>query len=95
MNPHMARVAIDPPRAYPARRWRCQYCKQEGLWDELQAKECTYVYPPCKHCGGTPECTLTCPGMVAALARSDVHVAGGLPKETQAAIDEYKKAGTS
>ncbi len=75
MNPHNSRIALDPPREAPPRRWRCQYCDQEGLWDELEALECTYVYLPCAYCGQTPECARDCPGIMALLGSPDVYVA--------------------
>jgi hypothetical protein len=75
-NPHMMLVAIDPPRKHPARRWRCGFCHVSGLYDDVRAIECSYVYPPCEYCGGTPECTLDCPGIAKALAGEDVYIAG-------------------
>lgn len=76
LNPHMRLTAIDPPRESPPRRWRCHYCKATGLMDEVRKIACTYVYPPCEFCGQTPECSLDCPGMAAALGAPGVHVVG-------------------
>lgn len=75
-NPHNWLVALDPPRETPPRRWRCHYCRIEGLYDEVVAVACTHVYPPCNACGQTPICSLTCAGIAAALSDSGVHIAG-------------------
>lgn len=76
MNPHNRIVAIDPPRKSPPRRWRCHYCAAVGLYDELRAVPCTFVYPPCATCGETPECAPDCRGVLAALATPGVLVIG-------------------
>lgn len=78
-NPHMWLTALDPPRDFPPRRWRCQYCNETGLMDDLRAIACSYVYPPCKDCGQTPECSLTCAGIARALGDPSVHIATGDP----------------
>lgn len=75
-NPHMSMIAIDPPRKHPERRWKCTYCYEVGLLDELRAIACTYVYPPCEYCGQTPECAIDCKGVLDALGRPDVYVVG-------------------
>lgn len=83
MKPHMYLVAIDPPLPLGAsaeqtgrRRWKCQDCKVEGTYDELRGTGCAYVYPPCEHCGQTPECARDCPGIMAILGNPAVHVVG-------------------
>jgi len=73
-NPHNLLVALDPPRDAPPRRWRCRYCGVEGLWEEVDAAACTYVYPPCDHCGQTPTCAKDCAGIAMALASLDPNV---------------------
>jgi hypothetical protein len=73
MNPHNRRRGIDPP-GQENRRWLCVYCGQSGLWDELEALECTFVYPPCEYCGLTPECAPDCKGIMAILGSKNVHV---------------------
>lgn len=74
---HMSRVRIGKP---PTDRWRCTDCHFEGTWDETVAILCTADLPPCKHCGQTPECAIDCPGMMAALSGSNVHVVTDDPK---------------
>ena len=59
-NPHMMITALDPPREYPPRRWKCGYCGDSGLHDALMKRECPHVYPPCETCGETPECARDC-----------------------------------
>lgn len=76
-NPHNMLTAIDPPRSHPPRRWRCYYCGVEGLMNEVREIACTYVYPPCEHCGQTPECAPDCAGIAAALSTPGVVVIGG------------------
>ncbi len=76
MNPHNSLVALDPPRRHPARRWKCHYCGVEGLLETVRAIACTYVYPPCEHCGETPTCAADCPGIAAALSDGGVYLAG-------------------
>ena len=49
--------------------------------DEVQNVECTYVYPPCKHCGLSGECAVDCPGMMALLGDPKVRVVGMPPKD--------------
>ncbi len=66
MNPHNWLTALDPPYT-DDRRWRCNYCKLEGTFEEVQAVECTFVYPPCDSCGLTPTCAPDCKGAAAAL----------------------------
>ncbi len=61
--PHGALTALDPPRSFPPRRWRCRYCKTEGLMDAVMKISCPYPYPPCDGCGGRGECTRDCPLM--------------------------------
>jgi hypothetical protein len=78
-NPHMSIVALEPPSAAP-RRWRCDFCKLEGLYDALRAVECSYVYPPCESCGGTPECAPDCKAMLMILTSPEVRVIGTIPK---------------
>lgn len=68
-NPHNWLTALDPPGNYD-RRWRCNYCDEEGLFGELmgpEASECSFDYPPCEHCGQTPECAPDCMGAWSAL----------------------------
>ncbi len=74
MNPHNYLKAIDPPGT-DNRRWECQYCHQVAPFEELRKIECTYVYPPCKHCGQTPECAADCPGIMGILKSPAVHLA--------------------
>jgi len=76
LNPHCDMIAIDPPRDHPPRRWRCFYCKAEGLFEELQAIACTHVYPPCEFCGQTPICAPDCAGCLALLGAPGVYVVG-------------------
>lgn len=83
------------PGNYDYRLWSCNYCGETGRLEEVRGRPCKYVYPPCPHCGQTPECALDCPGIVAALAGGRVHVAGFLPPETQRAVDAYKKTRSS
>lgn len=78
MNPHNYLEALDPPRKHPPRRWKCYWCHAEGTYEELQAIECTYEYPPCEVCGQTPECAPDCAGMAAALSNPRIHIAGSL-----------------
>ena len=39
-----------------------------GRWEEVNAVECTHVYPLCEHCGRSPTCAPDCVGVHAALA---------------------------
>lgn len=66
--------AIDPPRESPPRRWHCKYCGDIGLYEELRARPCAFVYPPCEVCGQTPECAADCAGVLAALGAPGVVV---------------------
>jgi hypothetical protein len=75
LNPHNSLLAIDPPGTQN-RRWRCQYCGVEGFYENLRTVACTYVYPPCDHCGETPECAPDCKGIAAALSDGGVYLAG-------------------
>lgn len=77
MNPHnlMTRTAAPPIDA-----WRCDFCKKSGTFKGLRKTECTYVYPPCKYCGETPECARDCAGMLAALGSPGVEVIGATPE---------------
>lgn len=85
LNPHNILIALDPPGEASRRRWRCDCCKIEGLMDEVQAIECAFVYPPCKHCGLSGECAQDCPGMMALLgslaANPKVYIAGMPPRD--------------
>jgi len=76
LNPHNWLTALSPPHT-PNRRWRCEYCQLEGLYDELREVAC---YPPCEYCGQTPECAIDCHGIAEALGRPDVHLIVGPPK---------------
>lgn len=67
-SPHLHLVALDPPRAFPPRQWRCVNCGAEGLYDELRPGTCPYVPPPCGYCGETPLCAEDCIGIQAAFA---------------------------
>lgn len=43
--------------------WRCEYCGQEGRYDDVWPTQCAHVYTPCKHCGGSEnsnECRPDC-----------------------------------
>lgn len=71
-NPHMRMTALDPPRAYPPRRWLCLYCGMAGLFDQLRGTACTHLYPPCAACGQTPECAPDCRAVLEALAGARV-----------------------
>lgn len=87
-NPHNSLVALDPPRSHPPRRWRCSYCGIEGLYDEVEAVECTYEYPPCEYCGQTPTCAPDCEGIALALTGEltpeiKAYVAGMNSQKTQ------------
>lgn len=79
LNPHMWMTAVDPP-GRPDRRWKCQYCGDEGTLKELRSRACSYEYPPCEHCGQTPECAIDCPGIQKALSHPGVHVISGYSK---------------
>jgi hypothetical protein len=89
-NPHNSLIALDPPRSHPPRRWRCSYCGTEGLYDDVEAVECTYEYPPCEYCGQTPTCAPDCKGIALALSGKltpeiELHVAGlDIPGEKDA-----------
>ena len=72
-NPHMSLVALSPPGT-ENRIWKCTYCHEEGLMDEIRKTECSFVYPPCEHCGQTPECALDCSGIAMLLADPRVHL---------------------
>jgi hypothetical protein len=63
--------ALDPPGA-PERMWQCDYCHAVGTFEELEALECSYVYPPCEHCGQTPTCAQDCPGVLGLLGQHTV-----------------------
>lgn len=39
---------------------RCDYCGWSGPYSALGDSPCTYDYPPCERCGGTPECLPDC-----------------------------------
>ena len=90
LNPHMSLRPVDPPGEN--RRWRCTYCGDVGLLDELRSRACTYVYPPCRYCGQTPECALDCPGIVAAFSAKGAKVVGELPEVTKRAIEKVGKS---
>lgn len=62
MNPHNWMTALSPPHT-ENRKWQCIYCQKFGTYGELIAIECSYVYPPCVHCGQTPECAPDCKGI--------------------------------
>ena len=89
VNPHNNCIALTPP-GRPNRRWRCYHCGAEGLFEQLmganQSIPCTYVYPPCEACGGTPECTADCPLMAKLLGSPPprVVVIGKPPKTRDA-----------
>lgn len=57
MNPHNLLTRQGAP---PKDAWHCKYCNAKGTLKELEAKACTYVYPPCDVCGQTPECAPDC-----------------------------------
>lgn len=77
-SPHMWFTALDPPRPdYQSRRWQCQYCGAADTLEKLRAIACTYVYPPCKTCGQTPECAPNCKTVLGALTQPGVAVVGG------------------
>lgn len=59
-NPHnyLERQGIPP-----VDKWKCTYCGVEGTFDEVEAIECSHVYPPCKYCGQTPICAPNCGGI--------------------------------
>lgn len=67
MNPHNWMSALDPAGT-KNRRWQCQYCKDVGRLAELESRECSYVYPPCRWCGETPTCAKDCKGIAQALS---------------------------
>jgi hypothetical protein len=64
LNPHKW---IERTAGPPVDRWRCQYCAAEGTFAELKAVACAHVYPPCQHCGQTPECAPDCKGIAGSL----------------------------
>ena len=82
--PHMYLRALSRPHepGDPPRRWRCEYCKTEGVMDEICKVSCPYDYPPCKHCGLRGECARDCSGMMGLLGglaageNPKVHVIG-------------------
>ncbi len=91
LNPHNWLSRLGKP---PLDRWECRYCHAIGTYDELRAVACAYEYPPCPHCGQTPECALDCPGIAAALSSPDVHVAGTIdPTRCVAARDDVELGG--
>lgn len=73
-NPHMWLSRLGKP---PRDHWKCKYCGEEGTMAQVRAVECRYEYPPCEHCGQTPECARDCPGVAAALSMPGVLVIGG------------------
>lgn len=84
LNPHnwlSALKTVSQPKL-----WQCNYCGDVGTYDELLARPCAYVYPPCPYCGLTPLCSPTCPGIVQALSGEGVYVSGALPPETLQAM---------
>jgi len=71
LNPHNHIVRQGRP---PKDLWECQYCGMVDVYDDLRATACSYVYPPCEHCGQTPECAPDCSGIAAALATPGVRL---------------------
>ena len=60
--------------------YRCQKCEWTGDFQD-QKNGCTYISPPCLHCGLTPICAAACPGIMQLLARPDVYLAGSEPTD--------------
>ena len=56
--------------------WQCQYCGAKETIEELNKKECTHEYPPCKYCGQTPICSPDCQGIMDVLCDSKTYVTG-------------------
>ena len=79
-NPHclLSRVGPFGPHS-PV--WECDYCKEIGSMEEMQQATCTFDYPPCEHCGETPECAKDCSGMAAVLGDPNIYLAGFGPEE--------------
>ena len=76
-NYHMSLTPIRGEGA--AQVWRCDYCGQEGGILSMQNWDCSHVYPPCEHCGGSEdsnECKPDCSGIAAIFADPSVYVAG-------------------
>lgn len=71
MNPHNHLIRQGKS---PKDLWQCYYCKQSGTYDEMETKECSYAYPPCKYCGQTPLCAPDCKGMIALLGQPEIRV---------------------
>lgn len=71
----MSIVPVDPSGS-TTRRWRCNCCGKADALDNLRKTDCSYVHPPCKYCGQTPECAADCAGIMTILASPDVHVVG-------------------
>ncbi len=67
LNPHNHVTRVNSGEL-PA-VWRCRYCGETGTAEALEAVACAYEYPPCKHCGQTPECARSCPGITALYLR--------------------------
>lgn len=82
-NPHMSitRVGVNGTD-----NWKCDYCNAQDTYEAIHETECAYEYPPCPHCGQTPECAPDCKGMMALMQTlidsPDVYVAGIEPDET-------------
>lgn len=72
-NPHITLIRQGKP---PLDWWICKYCHQQGTYDEIENIECSYIYPPCEHCGQTPICAFNCEGILNALANSNIYIAG-------------------
>lgn len=64
-NPHNYLSRQGEP---PLDKWKCEYCGIEGTFDEVEAIECSYKYPPCEYCGQTPICASDCKGVALALS---------------------------
>lgn len=54
--------------------WVCTFCKVKGTLEEVIKIPCTYEYPPCPFCGGTPVCVEGCAGVQMVLTHSGVRL---------------------
>lgn len=59
--------------------WICDYCKEQGCYEQIHLTQCSHVYEACEHCGGSEssnECRPDCAGILAVLADPRVYIAG-------------------
>ena len=63
--------------------FRCDYCGEQGRFNDIHPTQCSHVYSVSEACGGDPnsnECKADCPAMfgeiAAAMADPKIYVAG-------------------